>query len=113
MVYVGTACTEAIVFHVHENANEQHIIFLSKECDDPIFSVSICDYDNWEWKFSMMSPANYEMVKHMVMDAAFEADDVEDLIDILDETFETMFADIVVYEDAHECKHCENCDCIN
>lgn len=102
MVYVGTAHSEAIVFHVKENPDNLHIIFLSKECDEPAFTVSVYGYNNCEWKFSMLSPVNYEMVKHMVMDAAFEADDVEDLIDILDDVFEDMFADIILNEDDND-----------
>jgi hypothetical protein len=116
MVYYGTYNTEGIVVHLEGDADDKHIIFLTKECNEATFTVSVCCYDDWEWKFSLTSPANYEMVKHMIMDAAFECEDMDELIRVLDEIFEEGFSKIVINEDECEERCCENCnhrDCLN
>lgn len=117
MVYYGTYATEGIVVHLNNDADDMHIIALTKECDEATFTVNVCCYEDWEWKFSLASPANYEMVKHMIMDAAFDCEDMDELIDVLDAMFEEDFAEIVIWDnDCDEACCCEKCnhrDCLN
>ena len=116
MVYYGTYNTEGIVVHLNEDVDDRHIIYLTKECDAATFTVNVCCYNDWEWKFSLASPANYEMVKHMIMESAFECEDMDELINMLDDVFEEMFAEIVIWEDAcseHCCEKCNHRDCLN
>ena len=117
MVYYGTYNTEGIVVHINGDPDDVHVISLTKEFNEAAFTVRVCCYEDWEWKFSLTSSANYEMVKHMIMDAAFECEDMDELINMLDEIFEEMFSKIAV--DENECNNeccCENCnhrDCLN
>lgn len=116
MVYYGTYNTEGIVVHTVDDVDDVHVILLTKECDEAAFTVSVCCYDDWEWKFILTSPAHYEMVKHVIMDAAFECEDMDELINLLDEIFENEFSEIVLWEDEYDECCCENCnhrDCLN
>lgn len=116
MTYYGTYNTEGIVVHVNGDRDDMHVIALTKEHDANVFTVRTCCYDDWEWKFSMKSSSHYEMVKHMIMDAAFECEDMDELINTLDEMFEEMFSAIVVWEDECDgtcCEHCDSRDCLN
>ena len=116
MVYYGTHNTEGIVVHTVGDVDDVHVILLTKECDEAAFTVSACCYDDWEWKFILTSPAHYEMVKHVIMDAAFECEDMDELINLLDEIFENEFSEIVLWEDEYDECCCENCnhrDCLN
>ena len=116
MVYYGTYNTEGIVVHLNGDADDMHVIALTKECDEAAFTVSVCCYDDWEWKFSLTSPANYEMVKHTIIDAAFECEDMDELISVLDAMFEDNFSEIAMWEDECDECCCENCnhrDCLN
>lgn len=116
MVYYGTCNAEGIMVHINGDRDDMHIIMLTKQCDEAAFTVHVCCYDDWEWKFSMASPANYEMVKYMIMDAAFECEDMDELINLLDEIFEINFSAIVIDEDVcdgHCCESCNHRDCLN
>ena len=116
MVYYGTYNTEGIVVHIKDDPDDVHVISLTKEFNEAAFTVRVCCYEDWEWKFSLTSSANYEMVKHMIMDTAFECEDMDELINMLDEIFEKMFSKIVVNEDKcdkHCCENCNHRDCLN
>ena len=116
MVYYGTCNTEVIVIHTVGDVDDMHVIALTKECDEAAFTVSVCCYDDWRWKFSLASPAHYEMVKHMIMDAVWDCEDMDELLDELDITFEEMFSEIVIDEngcDGHCCENCNCRDCLN
>jgi hypothetical protein len=116
MVYDGTYTAEGIVVHLNGDVDDQHMIFLTKGCNEATFTVHACCYDDWEWKFSMESPAHYEMIKYMIMNAVFECEDMDELINMLDEIFEKDFSKIVVNEDECNGSCCENCNhrgCLN
>lgn len=115
MVYCATEMTEHIYMHYENDASEVHRISLTKSGEEPVFCVECCCYDDWYWLFYMDNVSNYEMIKHAIMDAMFECDDIDEVIDELDAQFEEIFGDIVVWNDRDECC-CENCnhrDCLN
>lgn len=116
MVYYGTYNTEGIVVHTNGDTDDIHVIYLTKEFNEATFTVRVCCYEDWEWKFSLASPANYEMIKYTIMDAAFECEDMDELINLLDEIFEKNFSKIVANEDKcdeHCCENCNHRDCLN
>lgn len=115
MVYYGTSNTEMIMWHPVCDVSDLHAILLTKECDGATFVVNVCCDPEWEWRLDMTSPSNYEIVKHMIMDLAFECDDMDDLIAAMDEMFMDDFAEIVV-DDEYDSGCCERCDhrgCLN
>ena len=107
MQYIGTNETEIIYFG---DEDDQHYIELIKSCDEPIFYVRACCDPSWIYKFDY-SVSNYEMVKHIAMDAALECDDMMELMEYLDDVFVEMFDDIIVYDECDGC--CGECGCGN
>ena len=106
MTYYGTVKKEEIAIRQDDESFEY--VILAKSCVTPTFMVSTSYDDGWVWEFWMEDPSVYEMVKHMVMDATFGCDDMEELMEILDGIFEEDFANFVVDE---ECDgDCENCE---
>jgi hypothetical protein len=98
--------TEGLVFHGKEDTDDFYIIALTKDLDGKTFTVDVDFDDDWQWKLNMDSPANYEMVKHMIMDAMFACDNEDELLMELDSMFEEMFGDIVEWD----CEACCDCD---
>lgn len=107
MVYYSNYMTEGIVFHTREDVNNFYIVALTKNLDGETFRVEVDFDDDWYWEFEML-PGAYEMVKHMIMDVAFDCDNEDELLMELDAMFEEMFDDIAVGH-IYSCK-CE-CDC--
>lgn len=103
MVYYGTETTDRILIE------DMHYITMTKLADIPAFVVRCCCDSDWEYEFYIDNNSDYERVKMMIMDAVSEADDMEDLMDMLSEVFEDGFDDILV---RHECDgNCEHCTC--
>ena len=117
MVYYGTNETEIIWIGPANDLEEVHYIELIKSDDEPVFYVTACCNEDWVWAFNMNGVSNYEMVKHTIMDAAFECDRMGQLLDALDEIFIENFEDILVEDEEDECGCCcENCNhrgCLN
>lgn len=121
MVYAGTNATETIWFAPLSNVNEMHCIELIKADDESVFYVTSCCSEDWVWAFYMDGLSNYEMIKHTIMDTAFECDSMCQLLGVLDCIFATDFEDIIVceIEEEDECNEaccCENCShrgCLN
>ena len=117
MIYYGTYNTEGILWHTSGDADDMHAILLTKECNAPAFTVNVCCDDEWEWRFSMKSPSNYEIVKHMIMDLAFECNNIDELVDAMDEMFEETLAEIVINDececDGGCCEGCNHRDCLD
>ena len=116
MVYNGTSITETIYVST-ENEETTCCIDLIKAHDEPVFYVTSCNNTDWMWAFCMDGESNYEMVKHTIIDAIFECDNIFELMDYLDETFEELFDDIVareeeVYDDCC-CENCNHRSCLN
>lgn len=106
MVYYGSYMTEGIVFHVNGDVDDFCIIALTKDLDGKTFTVE-ADFDpDWQWKFMNDYPGNYEMVKHMIMDIAFDSDNEDELLMNLNEVFKELFNEIATQG---ECA--SNCDC--
>ena len=95
MVYCSTGNLERLFIHPYDDVEERHWVDIAQANDEPTFSVTCCCNEEWIWEF-WYSKTNYELVKHMVMDCIFDAEDMNDLIDAMDEAFEEFFSDIVV-----------------
>ena len=106
MKYIGTNETEIIYFG---DEDDQHYIELIKASDEPIFYVRACCDPDWVYEF-YYSPSNYQMVVHTIVDAAFECDDMTELMDLLDDVFVESFDDIIVYDECDGCGECK-CEC--
>jgi hypothetical protein len=112
---------ETIWFSPMHDVDDTHCIELIKADDESIFYVTSCCNDDWVWAFYMDGLSNYEMVKHTIMDVAFECADMCELFGELDAIFAVDFEDIVAgeIEGEEECNDtccCENCDhrgCLN
>ena len=105
MKYMGTNETEIIYFG---DEDDQHYIELIKASDEPIFYVRACCDPSWLYKFCY-DVSSYEMVKHTMVDTAFECDDMTELMDLLDDVFAENFDDIIVYDECDGC--CGECKC--
>lgn len=116
MVYHGTGIVEEIYMGPEGDLEGVCCIELIKAPDEPVFYVTTCCNTDWSWKFYMDGESNYEMIKHTIIDAIFECNDIIELMDYLDAVFEENFDDIVVYEEVCDNLCCENCnhrDCLN
>ena len=108
MKYIGTYETETIWLG---NEDDQHYIELIKASDDPIFYVRACCDPSWLYKFCY-DVSSYSMIKHTIVDAAFECDDMTELMDLLDDVFAENFDDIIVYDECEDCGECcGECKC--
>ena len=105
MVYYSRYTTEGFVFHSKDDVDDFYIISFTQNLDGKTFRVEVDFDDDWYWEL-MMNPSNYETVKHMVMDVAFECESEDELLMELDTLFESAFSAIVVCDD-------EECDCEN
>lgn len=97
MIYYGNEKVERILFHIEDDVDDMHWIYLVRSCDDNVFYVRACCDKDWEWTFYDNS-TNYEMIKHSIMDIMFDCDDMEEVMDELDDLFEDCFSEIAVYE---------------
>lgn len=112
MVYYSNYATEGIVFHRTGDVDDFCIIAFTKNLDGKTFRVEVDFDDDWYWEFSLEHPSNYEMVKHIVMDVAFDCEEDDELLMELDTLFEDCFSEIAVYENECDCNgSCENCSC--
>ena len=115
MILCGFVNLERIMVHEDHDFETQHWIDLTMDKDEPIFYVTCCCNENWEWKFGY-SKTMYERIKNIIVDCIFECDTVEELIDMLDEIFEEIvygsdYEDVEEYEDDDDdcCGDCGRC----
>lgn len=92
MVYDGTNNSELIVFHTVEDSDYKHFIELYKYMNSQVLSVGCCCDRDWGYKFFMTSNSDYERIKFNIMEAVFECEDVDELLDTLDEIFVMVLA---------------------
>lgn len=104
MLLCGFENLERIIVHPYNNLEESHWIDLIKDKDEPVFYVTCCCNEDWEWEFDY-SKTNYERVKHIIIDCIFECNDMEALMDDLDEIFEE-----IVYGSDEEIKEDDEID---
>ena len=77
--------------------------------DKPMFRVECDEYEpGWEYMFAY-SKNNYENIKHVIVDAIYECDDMDEVLDVLSDIFESEFCDILMDCDG-DCESCEFCD---
>jgi hypothetical protein len=114
MVYYSNYATEGIVFHAKEDADDFYIIALTKNLDGEACRVEVDFDDDWYWEFEML-PGAYELVKHMIMDVAFECENGDELLMELDTLFDEVLSEIVVRDECEttcDCDHgCNHCNC--
>lgn len=115
MILCGSYEAESIIVHPSNNPNEAHCIEIVKDNEEPIFRVTYCCNEDWVWEF-LYTKTNYEVVKYLIIASIVECDTIDELIDMLDETFEEECYDMICdgveyYEDEEdECDgDCENC----
>lgn len=117
MIYHGTTNTETIFIGQEADLDDVCCIDLIKAHDEAVFYVTTCCNTDWVWQFYMNGETNYEMIKHVIIDAVFECDNIVELMEYLDDVFVEDFDDIIVYEEeTHDDCCCENCnhrDCLN
>lgn len=106
MVFCGSTNVERIIVHPMDNLNESHYIDIVTDKDDPVFYVTCCCDEDWGYEFPY-NKSDYERIKFNIMEAIFECDTMDELLDVLSEIFEDGFETI---ED--ECDgDCANCEC--
>ena len=104
MMYCGTGSFERILFHDND-LEGTHWIDITMHKDDAVFAVTCCCDDSWEWEF-YYGKSDYDLVKFTIMNAIYDCDDVDELLDALDEIFAEEFGDIAIDEDECECDGC-------
>lgn len=97
MVFYSNENVERLIVHPDDKPYSSHYIDIVMDANDPIFYVTCCCDEDWEWKF-WYSRTNYEVIKYLIMDCIFISSSMEDLIDILDEFFEEECYDILYHE---------------
>ena len=112
MNYYGTEKAEFIYFNTDRNEDEMHFIEMERDCMEPVFYVRTCCSRDWEWVF-YDNATNYEMVKHVIFDVAHACEDMEEFMRELDEIFEEIFNEIVVWDECEcDCENgCNHCNC--
>lgn len=109
MVYYGTNISEKIMIHPAGEQDNIHFIKMTKYADAPMFSVTYCCDEAWNYTFWMENNSDYERVKMVIMDCIFECEDMDALIRILGEALEDGFEDILVTNECNgDCEHCEH-----
>ena len=95
MTYCSTGSLERLFVHENDNLEERHWVDIAMSNDSPTFAVTCCCDDEWIWEF-WYDKTSYDLIKHVIMDCIFDAEDMDDLIDAMDEMFDEHFSDIVV-----------------
>lgn len=106
MVYHGTEVSERFMVHPLDGLEETHYIEMTKSADDNVFTVSSCCFDGWNKEFFMGNNSDYERVKYWIMECIDECDTMEELIDVLTETFHDEFGGILIEEYDTDGKNC-------
>ena len=106
MVYRETNQIESIEVSPMNGLNEAHYINLVKSGNEPTFYVTCCCDEDWGYEFYLENNSDYERVKFAIMNLIFECETIDDLLNMLSDTFEDGFADIIV-EDRCKCDHCD------
>ena len=118
MIFCSTGSLERLFVHPNNNLEERHWVDIAMSESTPTFAVSVCCDDEWIWEF-WYDKTNYDLVKHVIMDCIFEAEDMDELIELMDEAFEESFNEIVVdtaelqegeIECDGNCASCEFCE---
>lgn len=111
MVYHGTDLVEVINVHPIDELSETHCISLVKSADNAKFYVNCCCDEDWVYEFYMLNNSDYERIKFSIMEAIFECDTMDELMERLSDIFEDGFEDIMVNEE-HCCGECcGECEC--
>ena len=107
MMYRGSSFVELIAFCPNGEPENTHFIEMHK--GDGMFWVTYCCDADWCYEFYMYNQSDYERVKFNIMEAIFECEDTDELLNTLSEIFQDGFADILIED---ECDgDCENCEC--
>lgn len=110
MIYYGTEKAELIYFHLDDDDSDVHFITMEIDSDEPVFYVRTCCNSDWEWKF-YYTPSNYDMVKHAIWDVGFDSKDMKEMLFELDGFFESIFDEIVIWDECDCEGTCEHCNC--
>lgn len=86
MVFNGSANVEQFYFHPVGKHNEAHCVEMIINIDSPTFTVTCCCIDDWKWDF-WYSKTSYEQIRFNIMDAIFESENMEELLNYLNEVF--------------------------
>lgn len=111
MVYHGTDLVEVIQVHPMDDLGGTHCVNLVKSADNATFYVTCCCDEDWSYEFYMLNNSDYERIKFVIMEAIFNCDTMDELMETLSETFEDGFEDILVNSECcGECC-CGECEC--
>ena len=111
MILCSNENVEIIYVHENNNLDDRHYITMTTNEDGTTFTVGCCCDELWEWVFEY-NRTNYEVIKFLIMDCIAECNTMTELINTLDDVFETDCEDIVVYEQEGEFEcdgDCDNC----
>ena len=105
MIYCCSGNCERLFMHEKDELDKTHWIDISVGTDAPVFEVTCCCNDDWVWAFAY-DKTTYDLVKYAIMDCIMACDTVEELIEALDDVFETEFSEVVVDIDECDCICC-------
>lgn len=103
--HCGTELTETLFL---TNGEWEHEVQLIRARDRAEFCVLTELSDMlWCWIFNMDGMSIYEEVKHLIIDTAYECQDMQKLTEVLDDIFKHEYADSVVHVNEFCCDECE------
>lgn len=117
MIFCGNVSSEKLVVHPNDNPHSSHYIEITMEKNLPVFNVTCCCGENWEWRF-WYDKTSYDVVKHLIMDCIIGCDTMQELIDTMDDVFDANCRDMIFDADEMdydpdsivECDgDCDNC----
>lgn len=108
MVFCSTMNEETILMHPEDDLNETHYINLIMSNHEPKFFVTCCCDEDWIWELYYTSKTDYDRVKWCIMDLLSECENMYQLMDLLDEVFVEVFADMIVEEEYECCGECRS-----
>lgn len=112
MVYQGTFTSETIMFHEAGERN-MYYIELTKAANESIFYITCHPYEDWGYAFYLTNNSDYERIKFNIMQAMFDCETIDDLIDTLNELFKDGFKEIMINTESEcdgDCEHCKKHD---
>lgn len=112
MLYRGTDQVEIIEVSPIDEIGTMHYINIAKSATEPTFCVTCCCDEDWMYEFYLENNSDYERIKWNIMDAIFDCETMDRLLEELSRIFEDGFADIIVNHYVTDSDNrCNNCNC--
>lgn len=96
MRYYGTEKVESIALAIEGEHHEVHFVTLLRTMHEPLVEVTCCCDESWSYLFDISTPANYERIKHEIMECAAYSLNMQALTSELDRVFKEQYSNIMI-----------------